>query len=1013
MATPSARDMLMQVQRYADGGTASAGSSVGLARALANGTSQEQYYQNIREYVAKNPNPLAALNAASENGVSTADINSALGTKAASDYFTIDYNTETAPSANVATGFTSALAQRYNAPGGPGQSTLDRRIKEISQQYAANTPENAQILRDMFIKEGASIADVQRAGVDPSVLLGTVARSTTVPEPKLPVIPTYTPPVVTPETQTQFPQPKPYTATPVYQPLPEPPPIYATGKPALDVGFRDSAPRTYDPVYGYTYSPAAKLLSATGAGMSWTPPSVTSRPRELLKVPLPTAANPQYSASQQFARDRAAAQLAALPVGGGGRFSGTPAPEAPPVDPNAPVDPYAVKPEEFRFYAPKVAAKGGEIKKSEGSAQEELARFVKGGIIDKAIQKGAEALGFDNERQIAISKEAADLTNQMVDAGLIEDQYRVQLSIPEDVTKRTRLNTGIKGDEEVFNAVNHALFAYDAGQSTLGKVGAQAKELYQGLVKKMGGGDPRSEYLDYFNNKFGFNLAEQGLSREEAKRAIISNVGNLDEQGTRGRLFRGEEIKGGTDLLTNVQDAKYPWEKPLGYDKGGPVSQPMTNAELLAQMDRIGATPNAKTPDPAPTREQTESRNMLRRINDTFGRNVTAPVLGSIVDMSVGIGDIGQVATKYLANRAGIETAPVTPVASNIKSKLGLEYDPYHPAAIATQLALPALSRARAMTSAASPAVRAVAAPPGSAKELLERVGGEAAREGQIYVGSELGAQTAREIAPDNAMAEMVGAMIGGTAVNTAQNLDPRTVNNITQAQMASSMIPIAGGAVKAARAVGKASKAAKVAEEIPETARQMLDQAAPARAVQTDTPEFKNWFGNSQLLDESGKPKVFYHTTAKDFDKFKPGGFDPELSGPAMWFGDDPAALPAAHNVRKDTEGANVMPVYLRMQRPLVMDDQASKEWARSAFADDWREFPLLVTDKIVKDIKDEGYDGIIFRHGDGNTEYITFDPTQIKSAIGNEGTFDPANPVITKAQGGYITKKTKGAKP
>ena len=212
------------------------------------------------------------------------------------------------------------------------------------------------------------------------------------------------------------------------------------------------------------------------------------------------------------------------------------------------------------------------------------------------------------------------------------------------------------------------------------------------------------------------------------------------------------------------------------------------------------------------------------------------------------------------------------------------------------------------------------------------------------------------------------------------------------------------GGAVKAARTVGKASKAAKVAEEIPETARQMLDQAAPARAVQTDTPKFKNWFGNSQLLDESGKPKVFYHTTAKDFDKFKPGGFDPELSGPAMWFGDDPAALPAAHNVRKDTEGANVMPVYLRMQRPLVMDDQASKEWARSAFADDWREFPLLVTDKIVKDIKDEGYDGIIFRHGDGNTEYITFDPTQIKSAIGNEGTFDPANPVITKAQGGSV---------
>lgn len=1011
MATPSARDMLMQVQRYANGGTASAESSVGLARALANGTSQEQYYQNIREYVAKNPNPLAALNAASEKGVSTADINSALGTKAASDYFTIDYNTETAPSTNVATGFTSALAQRYNAPEGPGQSALDKRIREVSQQYAANTPENAQILRDMFIKEGASIADVQRAGVDPSVLLGTVGkRQGPPPLPELPPIPPYTPPIVTPETQTQFPQPKPYTAPTVYQPLPEPPPIYAAGKPALDVAFRDSAPRTYDPVYGYTYSPAAKLLSATGAGMSWTPPSVTSRPRELLKIPLPTAANPQYSASQQFARDRAAAQLAALPVGGGGRFSGTPAPEAPPVDPNAPVDPYAVKPTELRFYAPPpltgvAKAKGGEIKKSEGSAQEELARFANGGIIDKAIQKGAEALGFDNERQIAISKEAADLTNQMVDAGLIEDRYRVQLSIPEDVTKRTRLNTGIKGDEEVFNAVNHALFAYDAGQSTLGKVGAQAKELYQGLVKKMGGGDPRSEYLDYFNNKFGFNLAEQGLSREEAKRAIISNVGNLDEQGTRGRLFRGEEIKGGTDLLTNVQDAKYPWEKPLGYDKGGPVSPPMSNAELLAQMDRVAGTPNVKTEEP----EQTESRSMLRRISDTFGRNVTAPVLGSIVDMSVGLGDIGQVATKYLANRAGIETAPVTPVASNIKSKLGLEYDPYHPAAIATQLALPALSRARAMTSAASPAVRAVAAPPGSAKELLERVGGEAAREGQIYVGSELGAQTAREIAPDNAMAEMVGAMIGGTAVNTAQNLDPRTVNNITQAQMASSMIPIAGGAVKAARAVGKASKAAD-------------DLAALTAKAPTDTPEFKNFFGESKVVNESGQPLRVYHGTDKDISQFKLS--KEGALGSGIYMTPDPAF---AGEYAKNT-GANILPVYVSLKNPLILGQNATgysdpmiealkKLGLSPDKAENLVEKAYEEKGYIGKQVQSrataQGYDGIM-QYRDGKlTEVLAFNPTQIKSAIGNEGTFDPANPVITKAQGGYVTKKTKGAKP
>jgi hypothetical protein len=213
-------------------------------------------------------------------------------------------------------------------------------------------------------------------------------------------------------------------------------------------------------------------------------------------------------------------------------------------------------------------AHGGSVKKPQGFADggtasadlEELNKYAGGGIIDKAIQKGAEALGFDDERQVAISQEAVDITNQMVDAGLIGEQYRVELIVPTEASQRTRQNTGIKGDEEVFNAVNHALFAYDAGQSTLGALGAQAKEVYQGLSRKAGGNDPRSEYLDYFNNKFGFNLAEQGLSREEAKNAIMNNLGNLDNQGTRGRMARGEELKAGVDLLTNIQDAKYPWE---------------------------------------------------------------------------------------------------------------------------------------------------------------------------------------------------------------------------------------------------------------------------------------------------------------------------------------------------------------------------------------------------------------------------------------------------------------------
>ena len=57
------------------------------------------------------------------------------------------------------------------------------------------------------------------------------------------------------------------------------PSIYAPGEEALDRVFRDSAPRTEvtqdifgtQQLTGFDYTPAAKLLSATGSGFSWTP----------------------------------------------------------------------------------------------------------------------------------------------------------------------------------------------------------------------------------------------------------------------------------------------------------------------------------------------------------------------------------------------------------------------------------------------------------------------------------------------------------------------------------------------------------------------------------------------------------------------------------------------------------------------------------------------------------------------------------------------------------------------
>ena len=182
--------------------------------------------------------------------------------------------------------------------------------------------------------------------------------------------------------------------------------------------------------------------------------------------------------------------------------------------------------------------------------------FDKGGIVTRIINEGAERLGFDDERQIDITREAVELTNQMVDAGLVDPQFRVKLRMPTSGEPSTRQNTVIEGDEEVFNAVNHALFSYHAGKNPLARAGSQAKEIYQGIRLAGAGKDPGSESLDYFNNMFGFDLARQGLSPEEAKSAIIDNIANIDNKGALSRLRAGEPLIAGKDLSRTAEDIR-------------------------------------------------------------------------------------------------------------------------------------------------------------------------------------------------------------------------------------------------------------------------------------------------------------------------------------------------------------------------------------------------------------------------------------------------------------------------
>jgi hypothetical protein len=129
---------------------------------------------------------------------------------------------------------------------------------------------------------------------------------------------------------------------------------------------------------------------------------------------------------------------------------------------------------------------------------------------------------------------------------------------------------------------------------------------------------------------------------------------------------------------------------------------------------------------------------------------------------------------------------------------------------------------------------------------------------------------------------------------------------------------------------------------------------------------------------------------------------------------------------VRKSAEeiggraGENIMPVYLSMQNPLILDQRGAPYRIMS------------YRDTIIK-AKQDGHDGVIIKNTyDGkqqpgwiqrliakwrkedvpsDTIYIAFEPTQIKSAIGNIGTYDPTNPNIRYSVRGGIDENTRRA--
>lgn len=159
-------------------------------------------------------------------------------------------------------------------------------------------------------------------------------------------------------------------------------------------------------------------------------------------------------------------------------------------------------------------------------------------------------------------------------------------------------------------------------------------------------------------------------------------------------------------------------------------------------------------------------------------------------------------------------------------------------------------------------------------------------------------------------------------------------------------------------------------------------DPGSPVKGFskpQTDTIQFRHWFGDSQVVDTGGKPLVVWRRDNDRIEEFDPAKLqqnDAGWLGRGFYFYGDKAEAEQAAGY-----GKNLEPFFLRIENPYFISEE---EYNELVDADD-KEKSAAFTQRL----REAGYDGVYW-NGDLRQEWMAFDPEQIKHATENIGTFN-----------------------
>jgi len=146
-----------------------------------------------------------------------------------------------------------------------------------------------------------------------------------------------------------------------------------------------------------------------------------------------------------------------------------------------------------------------------------------------------------------------------------------------------------------------------------------------------------------------------------------------------------------------------------------------------------------------------------------------------------------------------------------------------------------------------------------------------------------------------------------------------------------------------------------------------------------TETKEFKEWFGDSKVVDDKGKPLVVYHGSPNKFEKFdkkklgsNTGKTITNLSG--FFFSDNQKVADSFKG--KQLENGNLIQGFIKINNPYFIDAKNK----------DYSQMKHILNDKI-ENLDKNKYDGIFIKNykdsNDNNplisNQFIIFYPTQI----------------------------------